>query len=72
MIEIKDTDLPIYEIYTLRLDYYIEDQGDRHPLDEPLVVKMVYDRRYVPLSMCINSMIDKMRDEMLKMVGGES
>ena len=72
MSEIKDTDLPIYEIYALRLDHYIEDQGDRHPLDEPLVVKMVYDRRYIPLPICINNMIDKMRDEMLKRVGGES
>lgn len=72
MIEIKDTDLPIYEIYTLRLDHYIEDQGGRHSLDEPLVVRMAYDRRYVPLSVCINSMIDKMRDEMLKRVGGIS
>lgn len=62
----------MYEIYELRLDHYIEDQGDRHSLDEPLVVKMMYDRRYVPLSICINSMIDKMRDEMLKRVVGES
>ena len=72
MIEIKDTDLPIYEIYALRLDHYIEDQGDRHSLGEPLVVQMAYDRRYVPLPICINSMIDMMRDEMLKRVGGES
>lgn len=62
----------MYEVYELRLDHYIDDQGDRHPLDEPLVVRMVYDRRYVPSSICINSMIDKMRDEMLKRVGGEA
>lgn len=24
----------MYEIYTLRLDHYIEDQGDRHLIDE--------------------------------------
>lgn len=62
----------MYEVYELRLDHYIDDQGDRHPLDEPLVVRMVYDRRYAPSPICINSMIDKMRDEMLKRVGGES
>lgn len=62
----------MYEIYELRLDHYINDQGDRHPLDEPLVVRMVYDRRYVPSPICINSMIDKMRDEILTRVGGES
>lgn len=72
MIEINDTDLPIYDIYALRLDHYIEDQSGRHLLDEPLVVKMAYDRRYVLLPICINSMINKMRDEMLTRVGGES
>lgn len=60
------------EIYTLRLDHYIEDQGNRHPLDEPLVITTVYDRRYVPLPVCINSMIDKMREEMLNRVGSEA
>lgn len=62
----------MYEIYELRLDHYIEDGGDRHTLDEPIVVRVLYDGRYVPLSICINSMINKMRDEMLKRVGGES
>lgn len=61
----------MYEIYALRLDHYIEDQDGRHLLDEPLVVKMVYDRRYMPLSICINNMIDKMREEMLTRVGDE-
>ena len=71
MIEIKDTDLPIYEIYALRLDHYILDQDGRHSLDEPIVVQMAYDRKYMPLPICINSMIDKMREEMLTRVGGE-
>ena len=61
----------MYEIYALRLDHYIDDQGDRRPLGEPLVVQMAYDRRYIPASICINSMLDKMRVEMLKRVGGE-
>lgn len=60
----------MYETYELRLDHYIVDQdGDRHLLEKPLVIRMVNDRRYAPISICINNMIDKMRDEMLKRVG---
>lgn len=55
-----------WEIYSLRLDHYIQDESGRHAIDEPLVVRVVYDRRYMPISICLNEMIDKMRKEVLR------
>ena len=54
-----------WEIYSLRLDHYIQDKSGRHAIDEPLVVRMVYDRSYTPMSICINGMLEKMRKEVL-------
>ena len=56
-----------YEVYELRLSHYISDRGDRHMLDMPLVVTMTFERvDNVPLPVCLNEIIDKMRAEMLK------
>ena len=59
------------EIYSLRLDHYIQDESGRHAIDEPLVVRMVYDRLYTPMPICVNHMLDEMRREVLRMTANE-
>lgn len=55
------------ELYQLRLEHcLVDDKGDKHKLEEPLVVNMTTDMRYHQASFCINSMLDKMREEVLK------
>lgn len=54
------------EVYRLTLDHFIDNDGKRSRLEEPLIVQMVYDRRYTPSAICLNSMIERMRDEVLK------
>ena len=55
------------ELYQLRLEHcLVDDEGGHHQLDEPLVVRMTTDMRYHQASFCINSMLDKMREEVLK------
>ena len=60
-----------WEIYSLRLDHYIQDESGRHAIDEPLVVRMVYDRRYTSMPICVNHMLDEMRREVLKRTANE-
>lgn len=54
------------EIYRLALDHFISNDGEHTRLEEPLVVQMIYDRRYTPSAICLNSMIDRMRAEILR------
>ena len=53
------------ETYRLTLTHYIDDEKNHIPLEEPLVVQMVYDRTQVPLPICLNRMMDMMRGEIL-------
>lgn len=55
-----------FEIYSLRLDHYIQDESGRHAIDEPLVVRMAYDRNYMTTPICVNHMLDEMRREVLR------
>ena len=55
-----------WEIYSLRLDHYIQDESGRHAIDEPLVVRMAYDRSHMPMPVCINGMLEEMRKEFLR------
>jgi len=56
-----------WEIYSLRLDHYIQDKSGRHAIDEPIVVRMAYDRSYImPMPVCINGMLEEMRKEFLR------
>lgn len=57
------------EVYKLTLNHYMDDGENRFSLDEPLVVQMIVDRRYTPVPICLNRMMDMMRDEMLKRTG---
>ena len=53
------------EIYRLRLDHFFDDGEKRHQIEEPLVVSMTFDTTFMPASVCLNSMLDKMREEIL-------
>lgn len=55
-----------YETYRLTLEHYIGYGEDKHQLDEPLVVQMVVDRQYAPTAICLNRMLDMMREELLR------
>ena len=60
------------EIYRLRLDHYMQDKDGQYPMEEPLIVQMVYDRQYSNLPICLNDMIDRMRDVILRKAGKEN
>lgn len=53
------------EIYRLTLDHYIDDGENRYRIDEPIVVQMVYVTK-VPVSVCLNRMLDIMREGLLR------
>ena len=54
------------EIYRLTLDHFIDHGGERIRLEEPLVVQMICNRDYAPPAICLNSMLESMRGEVLK------
>ena len=55
------------KLYQLRLEHcLVDDEGGHHQLEETLVVGMTTDMRYHQASFCINSMLDKMREEVLR------
>lgn len=57
------------ELYQLRLEHcLVDDKGGHHKLEEPLVVNMTTDMRYHQASFCINLMLDKMREEVLRSI----
>lgn len=60
----------ISETYRLTLDHFINNDGERIRLEKPLVVQMIYDRRYTPPAICLNSMIERMRAEVLRRAEG--
>ena len=53
------------EIYRLTLEHYIDNGKDRHRIDEPIVVQMVHTTE-VPVPVCLNRMLDMMKEELLK------
>jgi hypothetical protein len=62
----------MYETYALRLDHYmVTESGERCMLEEPLVVKMVIDKTAMPAPVCLNRMLDMMRNEVLKRAGDD-
>ena len=56
------------EIYRLRLDHYIDDGEKRHQVEEPLVIQMIINNTYMSIPVCLNDMLDKMREELLNRV----
>lgn len=66
MVDAEGIEPMISEIYRLRLDHYMQDNDGQYPIEEPLIVQMVYDRQHGNLPICLNDMIDKMRDAVLR------
>ena len=64
----EKTKIPI-EGYQLSLIHYIDDGENRHMLEEPLVVKMIYNRQFMSKPICIKRMLDMISDEMMRRVG---
>lgn len=56
------------EIYRLRLDHFFDDGEKQHQIEEPLVIQMMCDNTYMPVPVCLNNMLDKMREELLNRV----
>ena len=56
------------EIYRLTFSHYIKSEQGRHMIEEPMVVEMVVDNR-IPCPVYLNSMLDRMRHEILRMEG---
>lgn len=59
----------VNEIYRLTLSHYIASGEERVRIDEPLVVQMIIDRQYTPTPVCLNRMLDMMRNEVLRRAG---
>ena len=72
MVDAERIEPMISEIYRLRLDHYMQDKDGQYPMEEPLIVQMVYDRQYSNLPICLNDMIDRMRDVILRKAGKEN
>ena len=65
-----DNDTPItYETYRLRLDHYLDINGNRIEIGEPIVVSAIYNKNLFPRSVCLNEMFERMQHEMLMRVG---
>ena len=58
------------EIYRLTFEHYVDCGEKRIKLDEPLVVQMAISR-YEPSPVCINRMLDMMRNEVINRMGLE-
>ena len=57
------------EVYSLRLDHYWDVNGERVKIGEPLVVNAIYNHNFMPRSICLNEMFERMQHEMLMRVG---
>jgi len=53
------------EIYRLTLEHYIDDGENRYRIDEPKVVQMIHVTE-IPVPVCLNRMLDKMREKLLR------
>lgn len=54
------------EIYRLTLEHYIDDEGKKQMIEEPLVFQMV-QRSDIPVPVCLNHMLEMMKREVLRM-----
>ena len=54
------------EVYRLTLDHFIDYGGECMQLEKPIVVQMICNMNYAPSAVCLNSMLESMRDEVLK------
>lgn len=54
------------EVYRLTLDHFINSDGERIRLEEPFVVQMICGSSYTLQATCLNSMLERIRDEILR------
>ena len=63
-----------YEEYRLVLTHtYVNGDGERLALEDPVEVKHIFlageNRKILPVSICINDMMDRMKEYILRKVG---
>ena len=62
-----------FETYRLTLNhYFVDDKGNRHKLEEPCILEYSIDRAdpHPPVPFIINSMMDRFKQEILRMKDG--
>lgn len=70
----KRTKTMEYEEYRLVLTHtYVDGNGERMALEDPVEVVQMFpsmeNRRVLPVSVCINDMMDRMKEYILRKVG---
>ena len=58
----------INEVYRLTLEHYMDIEGSKHKLDDPIIVQTIMDHDHGITTLCLNHMIDMMRDMLLREV----
>lgn len=62
-----------FETYRLTLShFFVDDKGNRHKLEDPYVLEYSVDRTnsLAPVPCIINSMMDRFKQELLRMMEG--
>lgn len=55
-----------FEGYRLTLEHFIQFEGERHAIEEPLVVQSFFDRSFGgSASYCLNDMLQRMEEAVL-------
>lgn len=57
-----------FEVYSLTLTHYIQDDNGRHHIDEPLVVRTCVDRSNMVFPVCVNEIVYRMMQMMREKV----
>lgn len=57
-----------HEVYQLTLEHYFEGENGKIRIEDPIVVKSVYDSGFGPASIWINHMLNKMCNAVLQKV----
>ena len=66
------TQLAATEQYRLTLEHFIVDtNGNKHKLEEPLFVNVIYDRTFGPAPYVINQMLDQLRYAVIERIDRE-
>lgn len=65
---VKDEKPVISEVYQLTLEHYMNIEGSKHKLDDPIIVQTIMDRDHGPTTLCLNRMMDMMRDMLLRRI----
>ena len=67
MIEMENEIIKSNEVYRLTLEHYMDYSGERVRIEEPIVVQMVQIAiNGVSAPVCLNMMLDRMKEEVIK------